>query len=99
MNTECLAKLYDRLTPRERLPLIVAASGRDDEAERGRLMRSAPTGLYRLPDFYWLADALSDAALLHLLQVVDLVALFLLASGSEEQSAILAGREHDERWM
>jgi len=99
MNTNALAKLYDRLSPRERLPLIVAASVRGDEAERGRLMRTAPRSLYRLPDYHGLADALQDAALLHLLEVLDLVALFLQASGSEEQSAILKDQEHDERWM
>ena len=35
MNTNGLAKLYDRLTPKERLPLILAASARGDEAEQG----------------------------------------------------------------
>jgi hypothetical protein len=98
MNTNALAKLYDRLTPRERLSLIVAASGRGDEAERGRLMRTAPTSLYRLPDYHGLADALSDAALMHQLKVLDLVALFLQASASEEQSVPLADREQGERW-
>ena len=32
MTINDLAKLYDRLTPRERLPLIIAASERGDEA-------------------------------------------------------------------
>ena len=38
MNTNGLARLYDRLTPRERLPLIMAASARGDEMERERLV-------------------------------------------------------------
>ena len=41
MNTESLAKLYDRLTPFERVPLIAAAVSRGDEVERDRLVRSA----------------------------------------------------------
>jgi hypothetical protein len=98
MNSNALAKLYDRLTPRERLPLIVAASGRGDEVERGRLVQTAPTVAYRLPDYHGLADALSDAALMHMLEVLHLVALFLHASASEERSVPPADREQDERW-
>jgi hypothetical protein len=33
MDTKGLARLYSRLTPRERLPLLVAANGRSDQAE------------------------------------------------------------------
>ena len=40
MNTNGLAKLYGQLTPKERLPLILAASARGDEAERNRPTKS-----------------------------------------------------------
>jgi hypothetical protein len=75
MNTKTLAREYGNLTPQERLPLIVAASLRGDEAERGRLMRSAPTACYKLPDYYGLAKGVERLALLHLLELLDLAAL------------------------
>ena len=51
MNTKGLAKLYDRLRAAERLPLLVAASARGDEAEAQRLRRSAPRAARLLPDY------------------------------------------------
>jgi hypothetical protein len=56
VNTNGLAKLYDRLTPHERLPLIVAAAAWGDDQERQRLMGSAPKKLYEVPDYQGLAD-------------------------------------------
>jgi hypothetical protein len=72
MNTESLAKLYDRLTPFERVPLIAAAASRGDEVERDRLVRSAPRTRYRLPDYHGLADALTDLSLIHATEVLQL---------------------------
>lgn len=42
MKTDSIARHYDVLTSRERLPLIVSAFFRDDIAEVGRLVLSAP---------------------------------------------------------
>jgi hypothetical protein len=81
MKVDCLARLYDRLTPRERLPLIVAASARGDEADRARLIGSAPTHLFRLPDYYGLAEGLRSLALLHVAAMLDLAARYWHASG------------------
>ena len=74
MNTNGLAKLYEYLTPMERLPLILAASAREDEAERDRLVRSVPKLGFRLLDFYGLAEGLTEASRFHLLELVDLTA-------------------------
>jgi hypothetical protein len=74
MNTNGLAKMYGRLTPHERLPLIVAAAGRGDEKERGRLIGSAPAGCYQIPDYHGLADALQRLALFHVNELLDLTA-------------------------
>jgi hypothetical protein len=76
MNTKALAREYDKLKPRERLPLIVAASLRGDEAERGRLMRSAPTALCMLPDYHGLAEGVERLALMHLLELLDLATMY-----------------------
>ncbi len=41
MNLNAVAKQYGRLTPEERFRLILAASGRGDEAEKDRLATAA----------------------------------------------------------
>jgi hypothetical protein len=51
MNTQGLTKMYDQLTPRERLPLIVAASVRADTVERARLVDSAAMVTFAVPPF------------------------------------------------
>jgi len=76
VNTDGLAKLYGRLTPRERLPLIVAAAARGDEQEQQRLARSAPTCHYRVPDYHSLGDAFSRLLLFHLADATDRAARF-----------------------
>jgi hypothetical protein len=44
MNTHALAKHYGALTPRERLPLLVAARLRHDDAEEDRLLHRGHAG-------------------------------------------------------
>ena len=75
-DTNGLARLYDRLTPRERLPLLVAAAARGDEQERHRLARSAPTQLQQVPDYYRLGDALQQVLLLQVARAADAAARF-----------------------
>lgn len=81
MNTNSLAKLYDRLTPTERLPLILAASGRGDEAERNRLAQSAPKEAFRLPDYHGRAEGLIFASVFQLLEMLDLTVRYWQAGG------------------
>lgn len=42
MNTNTLVRHYDRLTPWERVALVMAAVARGDETERQRLADTAP---------------------------------------------------------
>jgi hypothetical protein len=72
MNTDALAKLYDRLTPFERLPLIMAAVERGDDAEADRLSRSAPRMHVRLPDYHGLGEGLLLLSLFHALGLLHL---------------------------
>jgi len=76
MNCDNLTKLYDQLTPHERLPLIIAAGVRGDQAEQQRLSASAPKERYQAPNYYRLSRALKEAVYLHLLTLLDLAALF-----------------------
>jgi hypothetical protein len=100
MNTKCLAKLYDRLTPRERLPLILAASARDDEVEGQRLAQSAPRMALRLPDYHGLGEGLFLASLFHLIGVLDVAALFWLTQGRlAEWQAWADEKEDEDDWL
>ena len=72
MNTKTLSKLYDRLTARERLPLIIAAARRSDAVERRRLVDAAPSLRLEVSDHHGLAIALAEAAHVHLLTLLGL---------------------------
>jgi hypothetical protein len=76
MNSNGLAKLYDQLTARERLPLLVAASVRADAVERQRLAGSAPRLAFAVPHHHGLATALAEAADFHLVTLLDLAASY-----------------------
>jgi hypothetical protein len=96
MNTKCLAKMYDRLTPRERLPLILAASARDDEVEGQRLVQSAPRMALRLPDYHGLGEGLFLASLFHLISVLDVTAMFWLTQGRLAEWTACADKDEDD---
>jgi hypothetical protein len=76
VNTDGVAKLYDRLKPLERLPLILAAAERGDVAEVQRLAHSAPRIRLNLPDHHGLNDAVLLQALIHVIDQLDLGLLF-----------------------
>ena len=76
MNTHRLRQLYDQLTPRERLPLIMAAHLRGDAADQKRLSASAPLKTLRVPNYYPLAKALRTAVHWQMQILLDLVGHF-----------------------
>lgn len=76
MNTNLLARHYDTLTPRERLPLLLAAHARQDQAEHDRLTRSAPRLAYGVPDYYGLAEGFCAMTNWHALKMLDLSCLY-----------------------
>jgi hypothetical protein len=81
MNSDHLARYYQTLTPWERLPLLVAASARDDEVEEDRLARSAPRQTFGVPDYWGLAEGLDDLAKLYLLEQLDLSVAYWRLTG------------------
>jgi hypothetical protein len=102
MNTNGLAKLYDKLTPRERLPLIVAAVDRGDDAEADRLARSAPRRHCGLPDYHGLAEGLQLLVLFHLLYLQERASHYWHCLALLEQDAWLSkdgkkGRPDEQR--
>jgi hypothetical protein len=95
MKANTLARHYDALTPEERLPLIMAASGRGDEAERQRLVLAAPTVTYRVPDHFGRAHAFADMSNYHFMALLDLAAVYLpvvAMADAEHADAKRAGR-------
>ena len=82
MNIKTLAKLYDRLTPWERLPLITAAVERGDDAETHRLSRSAPRLHLRLPDYHGLSDGLMLLTFFHVIGQLERGLLYWHAAGA-----------------
>jgi hypothetical protein len=97
VNTNVLAKLYDRLTPQERLPLIFAASIRGDDVERDRLARSAPRNCFRIPDYHGLAEGVLLAAMFHRMEQLDLAALFWRNSAALADERDFRGKEGNAR--
>jgi hypothetical protein len=98
-----LAKHYDVLTPFERLPLIVAASGRGDEAEAMRLAKSAPRHVFKVADCYGLIQGLEGLANYYLMTQLDLAVHYQTALiGYEETSSSLqtkkAHAQADRLW-
>jgi hypothetical protein len=71
MNTNGLAKHYGLLSPRERLPLIVAAADRGDDAEADRLAHSAGRVCHELVDYHGLGEGLLFLQFLHVNQLLQ----------------------------
>lgn len=76
MNTDGLAKHYDKLTPWERVPLLIAARARRDEAEFARLKSSAPMKCFEIPDYADFIDRLSKLADWQMMRQLDLTAWY-----------------------
>jgi hypothetical protein len=71
MTATTLTHGYDRLTRDERFRLLLAAWGRGDESEEGRLTRSAPTVPVRMMDFAPCMMAFKTLALVVYIELLD----------------------------
>jgi hypothetical protein len=76
MNTNGLARHYDALTSWERVPLIVAATARGDDAEAECLARSAPRHRFLVPDYFGLVEGLQSLTMLYVLRQLEIAAEF-----------------------
>ena len=79
MKAPPLAKNYKCLTPEERFRLILAASGRGDEAEAARLVNAGGRITLSVPDHSPYAQAFNDLALLTFIELVDEAARYQAA--------------------
>jgi hypothetical protein len=71
MNTNAVARHYDRLTPEERFRLILAAGGRGDEAEQDRLTRAGERLTLTFPEHAPYAQAFNELAWLVYVELVE----------------------------
>ena len=71
MKAPPLAKNYDCLTPEERFRLILAASGRGDEAEADRLANAGERRTLSMPDHSPYAHAFNELSLLTFIELLD----------------------------
>src|SRR5262245_58714222 len=97
MKTEKLAKMYDLLTLRERLPLIVAAIGRGDEVELQRLIDSAPFQLAKIPAYYGLSLAMAFVSVLFVIEQLNYAASFGFAAWQLDSAS--SSRRDDWRFL
>jgi len=87
MNASGLARHYDTLTAWERLPLLLAALNRGDDAEAERLASSAPTRPALVPHHCGLWEGLGLLSVAH--QMLQLERVYCLVSAT----ALLAAGE------
>src|SRR5262249_46171514 len=97
MNTDRLAKLYDQLTPWERVPLIIAAGARGDHEEQDRLQNTAPTSLFQVPNHRGLIEGLSQLADRYMILQPDVAVLYWQTAGMLESYLLVNGAEDDAR--
>jgi len=71
MNATAVTKHYGSLTPEERFRLILAASGRGDEAERDRLAHAGGRLTLSMPDHAPYAQAFNDLSLMTFMELLE----------------------------
>jgi hypothetical protein len=91
MNSNRLAKMYDKLTPAERLCLLQAATARGDEVEENRLMRTASIITRHLLDYQPLQNAQRTLKLTAVLVLLDIAVDFWTACASASHLTDEAG--------
>ncbi len=99
MKTDQVARHYGTLSAWERFSLLAAARVRGDDVEATRLIRSAPQAEWRMPHHQPFAEAVCEVAMLHLLRLLDDVALLWRADSAyvAVQSCGESGPAHDAR--
>lgn len=82
MNTNGLARQYDKLSARERLALLLAAEARGDRPEFNRLMATAPRKNVSVPHHAPLFDSFLFVNKLHFMQLLETAASYFEAFGN-----------------
>jgi hypothetical protein len=96
MNANAVAKNYGRLTSEERFRLILAASGRGDQAERDRLARAGHRITLSMPDYSPCAHAFKEITLLTFIELLEEAARYLEAFDWADDTRDVFGGDDDE---
>jgi hypothetical protein len=98
MNSKTLARAYDKLTPQERLSLLVAAFARGDEAECDRILRAAPMIRMRVSADFGVTHAFFWVAMLsHAEQLASAVGFWQAHSMAADELLQVESSEGDDR--
>ena len=81
MSTTKLSKHYPSLSPSERLSLLLAAAGRNDDVEHTRIANAAGWVQIRVPDTAGRAAALLAVLGFHRMEQLELAAIYLASRG------------------
>jgi hypothetical protein len=84
MKGNGLTRLYDRLSIRERIPLLVAAHNREDDVEYQRLFHASPVRTWHFPEHMLAEEMLHVLALNYVSEQLDAAAVYFFA---REQAA------------
>jgi hypothetical protein len=95
-TAKALACCYDRLTPDERFKLMLAARGRNDEAEEDRLIHAGETIPVRMRDIFPHLMAFQTVSMLAFIELLDHAADAEAAWFAAESS--VESEERAERW-
>ncbi len=96
MKAPPLAKNYKCLTPEERFRLILAASGRGDEAEAARLVNAGGRITLSVPDHSPYAHAFSDLALMTFIDLLEEAASYQEAFAFADSTCDINADEAEE---
>ena len=96
MKAPPLAKNYKCLTPEERFRLILAASGRGDEAEAARLVNAGGRITLSVPDHSAYAHAFSDLASMTFIDLLEEAASYQEAFAFADSTGDINADEAEE---
>src|SRR5262249_16989496 len=85
MTAKAIARQDDRLTPEERLRLILAASGRGGETERDRLVQASDRIHLTMPDYSPYANAFQDVCLMVYIEMLNESARYMESLALSDQ--------------
>jgi hypothetical protein len=93
MNANRLIRQYEKLTPWERVPAIIAARDRGDKVEADRLAQTAPTETWSIVNFKWVYESLHILANFYALELLDLAAFYYEASAAWGEDYLHLGKK------
>jgi hypothetical protein len=79
MNANRLARMYDRLTVWERIPLLIAADARGDDTEYQRLLDTSPPRAWHFSEHLLAEQALHLLAMTYIVEQLDAAASYFFA--------------------